>query len=139
MYGLKQAPRAWNKRIDGFLEKSGITKCLSEHGVYVKFCDNGSCVERIFICLYVDGLLIGGSSEELVAGCKHELLKEFEMSDLGNLSYFLGIELKQTSDRMVMHQTKYITDMLKKFSMQQSNPTNIPVEVVMKLEKNSEE
>lgn len=38
-----------------------------------------------------------------------------------------------------MHQTKYITDMLKKFSMQQSNPTNIPVEVVMKLEKNSEE
>ena len=135
LYGLKQAPRAWNKRIDKFFDGIGFMKCISEHGVYVKNT-NGS---RIVICLYVDDLLITSSSEECIESCKAELMKEFEMNDLGKLSYFLGIEFTQTKSGVIMHQTKYARDLLKKFSMEQSNSAITPAETGMKLEHNPDE
>lgn len=102
-YGLKQAPRAWKKRIDGFLDKIGFVRFMSEHGLYVKICENSNRVENIIIFLYVDDLLIMGSCESLMADCKCELMQEFETSDLGSLSYFLGIEFKKTLHGMAMH------------------------------------
>jgi hypothetical protein len=91
LYGLKQAPRAWNKRIDGFLMKEGFTKCVSEHGVYMK---GSSKLDHIILCLYVDDLLVTGANEKEIRKFKSSLMQEFEMSDLGNLSYFLGMEFK---------------------------------------------
>jgi len=114
LYGLKQAPRAWNKRIDKFLYGIGFMKCISEHGVYVKRTKGNI----ISICLYVDDLLISGNNEECIESCKAELTKEFEMNDLGKLSYFLGIEFTQKISRLVMHQAKYTRDLLKKFNME---------------------
>lgn len=64
LYGLKQAPRAWNKRIDAFLSKTGFRKCSVEHGLYVKKSDSGGI---LLICLYVDDLLITGSSSTEIA------------------------------------------------------------------------
>ncbi|RDX78421.1 hypothetical protein CR513_41317, partial [Mucuna pruriens] len=69
LYGLKQAPRTWNKRIDGYISQIGLKKCTSKHGVYVK-CWKGSM-----------------KSEKLL------MINEFEMSDLGLLSYW-GLNLK---------------------------------------------
>ena len=135
LYGLKQAPRAWNKRIDKFFEGIGFMKCISEHGVYVKNTEGS----KIIICLYVDDLLITGSNEECIESCKAELMKEFEMNDLGKLSYFLGIEFTQTKYGVIMHQTKYTRDLLKKFSMEQSNSAITPAETGMKLEHNPDE
>jgi len=94
---------------------------------------------RIIICLYVDDLLITGSSEESIESCKAELMNEFEMNDLGKLSYFLGIEFTQTKYGVIMHQTKYTRDLLKKFSMEQSHSAITPAESGMKLEHNSDE
>ena len=135
LYGLKQAPRAWNKRIDQFFEGIGFMKCISEHGVYVKNAEGS----RIIICLYVDDLLITGNSEKSIESCKAELMKEFEMNDLGMLSYFLGIEFTQTKSGVIMHQTKYTRDLLKKFNIEQSNPTTTPAETGMKLEHSPDE
>lgn len=92
---MKQAPRAWNKRIDSFLIEVGFSKCVSEHGVYV---NNASRHNIVIICLYVDDLLITGTDEAYIKCVKSKLMKEFEMFDLGNLSYFLGIEFKDTSE-----------------------------------------
>jgi len=135
LYGLKQAPRAWNKQIDQFFEGIGFMKCISEHGVYVKNAEGS----RIIICLYVDDLLITGDSEKSIESCKAELMKEFEMNDLGKLSYFLGIEFTQTKSGVIMHQTKYTRDLLKKFNIEQSNPTTTPAETGMKLEHSPDE
>ena len=88
LYGLKQAPRAWNKRIDGFLLKIGFEKCKVEYGVYVKE-ENG---DIIILCLYVDDLLITSSNEVVIQTVKKQLQQEFDMIDLGVMSYFLGIE-----------------------------------------------
>ena len=89
LYGLKQAPRAWNKMIDSFLIEAGFTKCVSAHGVYVNDVES---VNQIILCLYVDDLLITRADKAGTMKVKSKLMQEFEMSDLGNLSYFMGME-----------------------------------------------
>lgn len=132
LYGLKQAPRAWNKKIDGFLCQIGFAKCISEHGMYVKHStDKGT----LLVCLYVDDLLVTGSNEDAIAKFKSSMLNEFEMTDLGELSYFLGIEFKRTKDGIVMHQSKYASDILQKFNMKDCNSAKTPSETGMRLEK----
>ncbi|WJX50083.1 hypothetical protein P8452_36436 [Trifolium repens] len=94
LYGLKQAPRAWNKRIDNFLVMQGFRKCSVEYGVYVKKSDDK---HMLIICLYVDDLLVTGSSLVEIKNFKSQMQSEFEMTDLGKLTYFLGMELLETS------------------------------------------
>lgn len=84
LYGLKQAPRVWNKLIDSFLLKLGFTKCSVEYGVYVRESQSQSL---IYVCLYVDDLLITGSSMTEIEQFKNRLKAVFEMTDLGMLSY----------------------------------------------------
>ncbi|GAU31479.1 hypothetical protein TSUD_386430 [Trifolium subterraneum] len=86
LYGLKQAPRAWNKRIDKFLGDIGFSKCVTEHGVYVK-----NCAEKgtIILCLYVDDLLITGSNEAHIREFKVDMMREFAMTDLGKYVEFV--------------------------------------------------
>ena len=67
------------------------------------------------------------------------MIKEFEMSDLGKLSYFLGMEFQISKQGMVLHQRKYVKEILKRFRMDDSNPASSPVEPNVKLEKNGEE
>jgi hypothetical protein len=95
LYGLKQAPRAWNARIDHYLQQNGFIKCLYEHSVYMKTDDKG---DFLILCLYMDDLLFIGSSEKMFVEFKQSMFKEFEMIDIGLMSYFLGIEVKQEND-----------------------------------------
>ena len=87
LYGLKQVPRAWNKKIDNFLIQQGFTKCVNEHGIYCRNTTN-----KLIVCFYVDDMIITGSNEAEMEGFKKNMMKQFEMTDLGNLTYFLGIE-----------------------------------------------
>ncbi|GAU41877.1 hypothetical protein TSUD_367420 [Trifolium subterraneum] len=136
LYGLKQAPRAWNKRIDKFLSDIGFSKCMTEHGVYVK-----NCVEKgtIILCLYVDDFLITRSNEAHIREFKVDMMREFEMTDLGHISYFLGIEFQRTSEGLILHQKKYASEILKRFEMDQCNLALTPSEPRLQLSKESEE
>ncbi|RDX67657.1 Copia protein, partial [Mucuna pruriens] len=125
LYGLKQILRAWNRRIDSYLSLIGFKKCTSKHGVYVKCWKDSMKSEKLLVCLYVDDLLIIGSYKEAIIGLERQLMNEFEMSDLGLLSYFLGIEFKMTR----YDQSKYAKDLLKRLNMKQSNPVDTLVEV----------
>jgi len=136
LYGLKQAPRAWNKRIDGFLSDVGFKKCVSEHGVYVK-PDASEGV--IILCLYVDDLLITGNCEKNISKFKGELMKEFEMSDLGIMKYFLGIEFQRTKLGLLMHQRRYAMEILKRCDMEHCNAATTPAETRLQLSKSEEE
>lgn len=79
LYGLKQAPRAWNKRLDSFLLQQGFSKCTVEYGVYVKASNQA----LLLVCVYVDDLLVTGTSDAEIIKFKGEMQVEFEMSDLG--------------------------------------------------------
>ncbi|RDY14617.1 Copia protein, partial [Mucuna pruriens] len=79
-----------------------------------------------------------GSNEVELASFKKQMMNEFEMSELGLLSYFLGIEFEMTQYGMVIHQIKYANDLLKRLNMQQSNPVGTPAEVGLSLKKETD-
>ena len=78
-------------------------------------------VLTIILILYVDDLLIIGD-DHLIDQCKKDLIREFEMKDLGLLHYFLGLEVWQNSDSIILNQGKYTLDILKRFGMWNCKP-----------------
>jgi len=135
LYGLKQAPRAWNKLIDAVLAKLGFVKCTVEFGVYVK---RTSHANTLIVCLYVDDLIITGSVEEEIEEFKGKMKIEFEMTDLGTLSYFLGLEFVHTHKGVFLHQKKYAHEILKRFQMERCNEAAVPVLPGLKLTEEKE-
>src|SRR5882672_4549529 len=103
LYGLKQAPRAWYAKIDSFLSSLNFVRCKSDPNVYLKLI-NGSLM---IIVLYVDDLLITGSSQAEIACLKDAMNHAFSMTYLGLLSQFLGLEIAQTKAGIKLHQSKY--------------------------------
>ena len=89
-YELKQAPRAWYGQIDGYLQKMGFIKSDADPNLYYLVVEN----EPLILVLYVDDLFLTRSSI-LVKDCKKNLAKEFDMKDLGQMHYFLGLEVWQ--------------------------------------------
>jgi hypothetical protein len=87
------------------------------------------------LVLYVDDLFLTGS-ESLIVECKRALTSEFEMKDLGMMHYFLGLEVWQRTDEILLSQGKYIVEILKKFGMTDCKPMATPM--VMNLKKLSE-
>jgi hypothetical protein len=91
LYGMKQAPRAWNARLDQEFVKLGFSRREEEHAVYRK----GTGASLLLVGVYVDDLIICGPDNKIVADFKQQMMQSFKMSDLGLLSYYLGMEVKQ--------------------------------------------
>ena len=90
-YGLKQAPRAWYNEIDTYFLKNNFQRGKSEDPLYVKK-EHGSI---IIVCLHVDDFLFTGNDVKMMQNFKEDMMQAYEMSDLGLLNYFLGIEVSQ--------------------------------------------
>lgn len=125
LYCLKQAPGAWNKRINDFLKDVGFKKCVSKYKVCVK---TNTSEGVIILCLYGDDLLIMGSNKKCISKFKSELMEEFEMTNLGLMAYFIGIEFHKSKRGMFMHQRRYALEILKKFEMEPYNVAISPTE-----------
>lgn len=134
LYGLKQAPRAWNSKINGYFIESGFKRSLSESSLYVKNVGN----DFLVLCLYVDDLIYFGTNPNLVEEIKKNMMEKFAMSDLGSISYFLGIQVKQSPGRIFLSQEKYIEDLLKKFNMSHCKPISTPMALNEKLHVNDD-
>ncbi|KAG3045216.1 hypothetical protein PC122_g24659 [Phytophthora cactorum] len=133
LYGLKQSPRMWNKTIDDFMLKLGLKKCESDHCIYFK--RDGQ--DMIFVALYVDDLVLASSSDKMLKETKQALSDRFEMTDMGQLKYFLGMEIEQdvATGKVSVRQTKFANDILEKFNMEKSNPVKTPQDPGLKLTK----
>ena len=90
LYGLKQAPRAWYNRIDSYLMSNGFSKSDGESTLYIKAA-NGNF---LIVLLYVDNLIFTRNDKAPIDEFKEAMKSELEMTDLGLLKYFLGIEVK---------------------------------------------
>ena len=91
----------------------------------------------LIVCLYVDDLIFTGDFG--IEDFKSVMKDEFEMTDLGLMRYFLGIEVHQSKDGIFISQSKYASEILKIFNMINSKPTPTPVITGMKLSKEDEE
>ncbi|KAJ7961274.1 Retrovirus-related Pol polyprotein from transposon TNT 1-94 [Quillaja saponaria] len=132
LYGLKQAPRAWNNRIDKYFQENGFVTCPHEYALYVKAHENGGV---LFVCLYVNDLIFTGNNPIMFEDFKKAMTYEFEMTDMGLMSYYLGFEVKQNDGEIFISQEGYAKDVLKKFQMLDSNFVNTPMEYGVKLSK----
>lgn len=136
LYGLRQALRAWNKHIDSLLIWYGFQKCTVEYEIYVKFIEQ---LGTLLVCLYVDDLLVTGSSTQEIENFKMKMKDELKMADLSSLGYFLEMEFMQIKDGMFMHQRKYILETLERFNLKNCNNTSTPVMANLKLSRQSDE
>ena len=131
LYGLRQAPRAWNTKLDQTLKSLGFKKCNLEQAVYTK----RSKTSILIVGVYVDDLIITGTPRKEIDLFKSQMEDKFEMSDLGLLAYYLGIEVTQTGGEITIKQTGYIDKIIKDASMVGSNDTKIPMDPGTKLVK----
>lgn len=92
LYGLKQAPRAWYGKLDGYLQAQGFERSNTEHALYRKLNQEG---DVLLVCVYVDDVIYMSSSVFLMTDFRDRMKNAFEMSDLGCVSYFLDLEVKQ--------------------------------------------
>eukprot|EP00253_Pinus_taeda_P009234 PITA_09234 len=131
LYGVKQAPRAWYSRIYAYLIENGFDKCDGEPTLYIKENDG----KILIIVLYVDDLIFISNDASLIDDFKAVMKNEFEMTDLGFLRYFLGIEVDQSENGVFISQVKYVEVVLKRFNMQNSKAVVTSTIMGLKLTK----
>jgi hypothetical protein len=131
LYGLKQAPRACYYRLEKYLQDNGFKKSTVDNNLYIKSEGDNLLV----VLVYVDDLIFGCTNESSVQWFSNSMQTEFEMSMIGELSYFLGLQVKQSSVEIFISQEKYLKEMLKKFQMEDSSPVSTPMVVGCKLSK----
>ncbi|WVZ51167.1 hypothetical protein U9M48_002333 [Paspalum notatum var. saurae] len=105
LYGLRQAPRAWYAKLDASLVALGFQRSASEHAVYTR----GKGAHRLIVGVYVDDLIITGSNVTELKQFKEEMKSTFQMSDLGLLHYYLGLEVNRTMAGITISQGAYAT------------------------------
>ncbi|WVZ71106.1 hypothetical protein U9M48_019727 [Paspalum notatum var. saurae] len=123
LYGLKQAPRAWYARLKSFLLKSGFVMGSVDKTLFL--LSRGG--DTLIVQIYVDDIIFGGSSHALVSSFAEQMSREFEMSLMGELQFFLRLQIKQGPEGTFVHQAKYTRDILKKFDMGDSKPMTTPM------------
>lgn len=129
LYGLKQAPRAWYQELRNYLMQMGCTDSVADTSVFVYI--NGSHI--VYILVYVDDIIITGSSNALVNGVIHVLATRFSLKEPNDLHYFLGVEATRTSSGLHLMQRKYIIDLLTKTKMLDVKPVTTPMAASPKL------
>ncbi|BBN68957.1 transposable element gene [Prunus dulcis] len=121
-----------NNRIESYCSEAGFQKCPYEHTLFIKIEKGGKI---LVVCLYVDDLIFTGNNDYMFLEFKKSMMNEFDMSDLGRMCYFLGIEVKQTSNGVFIGQKKYAQEILERFQMLDCNPVNNPIVPGFKLTK----
>ncbi|KAG6479847.1 hypothetical protein ZIOFF_063322 [Zingiber officinale] len=116
------------------LVELGFKKCIQEYAVYTR----GEGEASILVGVYVDDLIMTGSSTGRINKFKQQMMIEFEMSDLGLLSYYLGIEVEQQKSRILLRQSTYAKKILSQFKMADCNAAKHPMEPKTQLHKDLE-
>ncbi|MBE2321147.1 hypothetical protein DVA67_034775, partial [Solirubrobacter sp. CPCC 204708] len=130
LYGLKQAPRAWYERLSGFLLDNGFTRGKIDTTLFIKIKNS----DMLIVQIYVDDIIFGATNDTLCNEFATCMQDEFEMSMMGELTFFLGLQIKQTQSGIFINQAKYVKDMLKKFGMENAKQSPTPMSTSTKLD-----
>ena len=123
LYGLKQAPRSWYERLSEFLIQSGFRRRQVDSTLFIKKAKN----DLLFIQIYVDDIIFGSTNTLLCKEFSKNIQDEFEMSMMGELHFFLGLQIKQGKHGLFIHQSKYYTKLLKNFHMETCKESSTPM------------
>ncbi|GKC94334.1 copia protein [Tanacetum coccineum] len=132
--GLKQAPKAWYDRLKTFLLKHEYSMGMVNNTLFTKKFKS----HLIIVQIYVDDIIFGSTCQNLCDDFEKIMHDEFEISMMGELNFFLGLQIKQMEDGIFFNQSKYIKEMLKKFGLEDSKPTKTSLSTEIKLTKDEE-
>ncbi|GKB15203.1 putative ribonuclease H-like domain-containing protein [Tanacetum coccineum] len=124
LYGLHQAPRAWYARLSTFLLKHNYRRGTIDKTLFIK----KNSRDIILVQVYVDDIIFGSTNQTWCDEFEVLMKGEFEMSAMGELTFFLGLQVKQQPDGIFISQDKYVQDMLRRFDMESVRPATTPYE-----------
>nr|KAJ0186845.1 hypothetical protein LSAT_V11C900480300 [Lactuca sativa] len=123
VYGLKQAPRAWYETLTSYLLENGYRRGAIDNTLFIK--NQGS--DMVLVQIYVDDIIFGSPNETLSKEFAEIMSQRFEMSMMGKMTFFLGLEVQQQKTGISICQSKYISDLLVKYSLSDCKPASTPV------------
>ena len=131
---MKQVPRSWYEGLDHYLQQQGFKKGVAGSNLYIKMNEDKLLVTLV----YVDDLIFASNNDDMSHELSQNMSKEFEISIIGELSHFLGLQVSQTTTGMFISQAKYLKDMLKRYGMEDCAPMSTPITTNCKLSKNDD-
>ncbi|KAI3669642.1 hypothetical protein L6452_40952 [Arctium lappa] len=131
LYGLKQAPRAWYDTLSSFLISENFERGKIDNTLFFKKIKG----HIILVQIYVDDIIFGSTNPSLCTRFAERMKKEYKMSMMGELTYFLGLQIKQSDKGTFINQGKYVKDMLKKFDLNQASVMKTPMAPPLTLNK----
>nr|GEW82937.1 retrovirus-related Pol polyprotein from transposon TNT 1-94 [Tanacetum cinerariifolium] len=111
LYGLHQAPRAWCETLANYLLENGFQRGKSDQTLFIKQQKG----DILLVQVYVDDIIFGSTNKELCKSFEKLMKDKFQMSSMGELTFFLGLQVKQKDDGIFISQDKYIAEILRKF------------------------
>ena len=136
IYGLKQSPRCWNQALDAQLKLMGFMQSTSDPCIYTSTTE----LNGLFIfAVYVDDILLAEKSQQKIAQVKADLRKRFQLKNMGEIHYFLGVSVMQRPEEIWIGQPAYTRAVIKKFGMEHCKPANTLVTPGAKLLKATEQ
>ena len=129
LYGLKQAPRVWYDRLTAYLTEHGFKRGSADTTLFIRNDKNSFVVAQI----YVDDIVFGATNDSLAHSFADEMKAIFEMSMVGELTYFLGLQVKQTDSGIYINQAKYANNLVKRFGLDNAAHARTPMAANAKL------
>ncbi|GJY35561.1 putative ribonuclease H-like domain-containing protein [Tanacetum coccineum] len=111
LYGLHHAPRAWYETLSTYLLENGFRRWIIDKTLFIKKNQG----DILLVQVYVDHIIFGSTKKSLCTEFKSLMHKKFQMSSMGELTFFLGLQVMQRDDGIFISQDKYVADILKKF------------------------
>ncbi|GJX96009.1 putative ribonuclease H-like domain-containing protein [Tanacetum coccineum] len=134
LYGLHQAPRAWYATLSTFLLKSGYRRGTIDMTLFIKKDMN----DIMLVQVYVDDIIFGSTKKSWCDKFEALMKSRFQMSSMGELTFFLGLQVQQKEDGIFISQGKYVAEILKKFDFASVKTANTPIETQKPLIKDEE-
>ncbi|KAI3692552.1 hypothetical protein L6452_32369 [Arctium lappa] len=124
LYGLHQAPRAWYDTLSSYLLENGFERGVIDKTLFIKRKKK----EILLVQIYVDDIIFGSTRDSMCKEFEDLMHQRFKMSSMGELTFFLGLQVQQKSDGIFICQSKYVQDILTKFGFSESKPASTPME-----------
>ncbi|KAI3692626.1 hypothetical protein L6452_32446 [Arctium lappa] len=124
LYGLHQAPRAWYDTLSSYLLENGFEREVIDKTLFIKRKKK----EILLVQIYVDDIIFGSTRDNMCKEFEDLMHQRFKMSSMGELTFFLGLQVQQKSDGIFFCQSKYVQDILTKFGFSESKTASTPME-----------
>ncbi|GJY47578.1 putative ribonuclease H-like domain-containing protein [Tanacetum coccineum] len=134
LYGLHQAPRAWYKTLSTYLLDNGFQRGQIDKTLFIKRVKG----DILLVQVYVDDIIFGSTKKGLCTEFEKLMHKKFQMSSMGELTFFLGLQVTQKDDGIFISQDKYVNEILKKFGFSTVKTASTPMETSKPLLKDAE-